>query len=527
MSNESGSSTGLLRDIVQLVADEPKTAIGTVVVGFLIIFIVNTFRAWYRLSHVPGPFFASFSRLWLLRASMRAQQPMEIQAANEKYGSLVRIGPNELATDDAKLLKRIHSGRSSYTRGLGFESMRFEPGKDNLFSMRDEEGHRKLRNKMAAGYSGKENPSLEGSVDSVIASFITLLETKYLSTENEYRPMDFAEKAQFFTLDVISDLAFGQPFGYLTKDEDVFDFLKITRAFFPFTVTIGNLPWMISLLHSRLFSGLVPKDTDKVGFGAFIGVAKKKVAERYAPDAASHADMLGSFIKNGLDQEQTSRESLLNVVAGSETTATTIRIIMLCILTNPAAYRRLQQEIDDAARAGTISTPITDAEARNLPFLQATIQEGLRFKNPATAPLYKEVPKEGDTINGMFIPGGTQIGISAFGVYHSKKVFGPDATVFRPERWLTAEPEQLELMAESVALVFSSGKWQCLGKPVAIMELNKIFVELLRRFDFSIVKPEKPLDIFNAGVWIIENFNVRITRREIQAYPCVTKLGLD
>lgn len=29
--------------------------------------------------------------------------------------------------------------------------MRFEPGKDNLFSMRDEEGHRKLRNKMAAG----------------------------------------------------------------------------------------------------------------------------------------------------------------------------------------------------------------------------------------------------------------------------------------------------------------------------------------------------------------------------------------
>lgn len=112
---------------------------------------------------------------------------------------------------------------------------------------------------------------MEGSVDSIIASFIALLETKYLSTDDVYRPVDFAQKSQFFTLDVISDLAFGQPFGYLTKDEDVFDFLKITRAFFPFTVTMANVPWMISLLHSRLFSGLLPKDTDKIGFGAFIG----------------------------------------------------------------------------------------------------------------------------------------------------------------------------------------------------------------------------------------------------------------
>ncbi|QPC80453.1 hypothetical protein HYE68_011205 [Fusarium pseudograminearum] len=514
MNNTSGGSAGLLRDIFQIVNNEPKIAIGAVVFSFVVIFIVNSFRAWYRLSHVPGPFLGSFSRFWMLRGSIRTHLPEEMQAAVDKYGSLVRVGPNELITDDVKLIKKIHSGRSAYTRGPWFESVRFEPGKDNLFSMRDEEGHKKLRNKMAAGYSGKENPSLEGSVDSIIASFIALLETKYLSTDDVYRPVDFAEKSQFFTLDVISDLAFGQPFGYLTKDEDVFDFLKITRAFFPFTVTMANVPWMISLLHSRLFSGLLPKDTDKIGFGAFIGVAKEKVAERYAPGAAPHADMLGSFIKNGLSQEQTSRESLLNVVAGSETTATTIRMIMLCILTNPLAYRCLQQEIDDAAQAGTISSPITDAEARRLPFLQATIQEGLRIKVPAAGPLYKQVPDEGDTINGIFIPGGTQIGISPFSVYLSKKVFGPDASVFRPERWLNAEPERLEVMAESVGLVFSSGKWQCLGKPVAIMELNKIFVELLRRFDFSIVRPEKPLDIFNAGVWIIENFNVRVTRRE-------------
>jgi hypothetical protein len=120
-------------------------------------------------------------------------------------------------------------------------------------------------------YSGKENPSLERAVDAQIANFITLLETKYLSTEEKYRPVDFAEKVQFFTLDVISDLAFGEAFGYLEKDQDVFDFISITRSYFPVTLVMANLPVVVDLLHSRLFSGALPKETDKLGFGAFIG----------------------------------------------------------------------------------------------------------------------------------------------------------------------------------------------------------------------------------------------------------------
>lgn len=207
-------------------------------------------------------------------------------------------------------------------------------------------------------------------------------------------------------------------------------------------------------------------------------VANRKIAERFAPNAEPRADMIGSFIRHGLSQEQASRESLLNVVAGGDTTATTIRMVMLCLLTNPVAYRKLQQEIDNVISAGTISSPVTDTEARKLPYLQAIIQEGLRIKAPAAGPLFKQVPEEGDYIDGKFIPGGTQIGTSPFSIYHSKEIFGQDASIFRPERWLNADPALLEVMSETVSLVFSSGKWQCIGKPVAMMELNKIFVEV-------------------------------------------------
>ena len=188
--------------------------------------------------------------------------------------------------------------------------------------------------------------------------------------------------------------------------------------------------------------------------------------------------MLGSFIRHGLDQEEASRESLLNVIAGSDTSATTIRVAMLSLLSNPLAYRSLQKEIDDGIRAGTISSPITDAEARKLPYLQAAIKEGLRIKAPAAGPLFKTVPPEGDIIDGKFIPGGTQIGTSPFGIYYSKKIFGEDASLFLPERWLERDATQVAAMSSVVDLVFSVGKYQCLGKPVALMELNKIFVEV-------------------------------------------------
>jgi hypothetical protein len=36
---------------------------------------------------------------------------------------------------------------------MGYNAMKFDPTRDNLFSMRDEVAHTKLRSKMAAGVS--------------------------------------------------------------------------------------------------------------------------------------------------------------------------------------------------------------------------------------------------------------------------------------------------------------------------------------------------------------------------------------
>lgn len=213
------------------------------------------------------------------------------------------------------------------------------------------------------------------------------------------------------------------------------------------------------------------------------------VAQRFGPSAKSHPDMLGSFIRHGLSQEEASGEALLQVVAGSDTSAGTLRAVMLNILTNPTTYRKLREEIDLAIATGKISSPVKDTEARQLPYLQAVIREGLRIMPPASGAFFKEVPPAGDVIDGKFIPGGTQIGSSPLGIHCSKKFFGVDADLFRPERWTMASPEKFAEMANTVDLVFHYGKYQCLGKSVALMEFNKIFVEV------SLPPPYTPLKL--------------------------------
>jgi hypothetical protein len=53
-----------------------------------VLFVADTVRTWYRLSHVPGPFWASISKFWMVRQSLKGQQPYAIQELNEKYGKL-------------------------------------------------------------------------------------------------------------------------------------------------------------------------------------------------------------------------------------------------------------------------------------------------------------------------------------------------------------------------------------------------------------------------------------------------------
>lgn len=215
------------------------------------------------------------------------------------------------------------------------------------------------------------------------------------------------------------------------------------------------------------------------------------VGERFGPSAVTKQDMLGSFVRHGLPQRQIEAEVLLQIVAGSDTTANVIRVGLLYLVTSPAVYTRLQREIDDAVALGIVPSDegsvVSHAAAKaNMPYLQAVIYEVIRVHPPLSTLLPKIVPPGGDTFEDdtqphrpkVFVPGGTRISVNPFGMMRHVETFGEDVEVFRPERFMDATSEKRTEMERTVELVFGHGRFMCAGKTVAFMELNKIFFEV-------------------------------------------------
>ena len=109
---------------------------------------------------------------------------------------------------------------------------------------------------------------------------------------------------------------------------------------------------------------------------------------------------------------------------------------------------------------------------------QAVILEGLRIHPPFTGLPFKVVPAGGETIDGKHVPAGTLISPNFLATGRNTDVFGADADVFRPERWLEAGREERAAMRRVAELAFGYGRWGCAGKMIAFLELNKVFVEV-------------------------------------------------
>lgn len=150
--------------------------------------------------------------------------------------------------------------------------------------------------------------------------------------------------------------------------------------------------------------------------------------------------------------------------AGTDTTAIAINSVLYHLMRNPQAYAKLTNEIDAAASAGSISSPISYAEATRLPYLKACINEGMRLHPSVGLTMPRVVPAGGATISGFTFPAGYRVGINSAVVQYDRDIFGPNAAEFNPDRWLNGNSVQME----KAMLQFGAGARTCIGKSVSV-----------------------------------------------------------
>ncbi|KAL8298947.1 hypothetical protein RB600_003469 [Gaeumannomyces tritici] len=493
--------------------------------GAALLYVIASYAAAYRrLRHFDGPWLGRFSSLWMLSQIPKNQQGRVYEEVMRKYnpdGPFVRVGPNDLVTNSPDMLRRMGGARSAYKRSSWYRAVKFNPYGDSMLSLMDTAAHDRLKAKMAFAYGGKEVPGVEGLVDEQLAKLVDLIRRKYISDEKvvaggAFKPMNLNDVISFFTLDTIGRLAYGQPFGYLDADKDFNNYMGIVKlSLYAIVTGCEVLPLQSVLLNPLFLKFFGPKSTDKEGMGRLMKVAEDVVTSRYGPDAKESQDMVGSFIRHGITPEECEQEVLLQIPAGSDTSAAAIRTTIMMLCQSPFAYGRLLQEIDETVRANSLGEQQISLElAKTLPYLQAVIYEGIRLSPPFTGLLMKEVPAGGDTVEGKFVPAGTRVGVAIRSVMLRPDVFGPDSRTFRPERFLECDEAARAHMQQTVELVFGYGRWMCAGKPIAFMELNKAYFELFRRFDMQLVNTRDPGQEISNNIHFHENLLVKVTERQ-------------
>ncbi|KKY14696.1 putative cytochrome p450 family [Diplodia seriata] len=180
------------------------------------------------------------------------------------------------------------------------------------------------------------------------------------------------------------------------------------------------------------------------------------------------------------------RDQLLNILlAGRDTTASLLSWLFRFLAQHPATFAKLRRVVVDefgeydAADAGDISF----ARLKGCAFLQHALNETLRLQpvvplNSRRAAVDTTLPLGGgpDGRSPVFVAEGMEVGYSVHVMQRREDVWGPDAAVFRPERW-----EGRRVGWEY--LPFNGGPRICIGQQFALTEASYVVVRLLQRFD--------------------------------------------
>lgn len=238
----------LLREWTHALGDVSFRDAALWALGLTVLWIATSAVAsWAQLRHVPGPFLASFTNLWVQRAMASGRFYEIIQTEQQRHGRVMRMGPDSVCVYEPEALWRINAARSAYARGPWYSALRFDPRGHSIFSECDTSRHDRRKAKLAAGYSGKRLLDLESHIDAGLAQLVRHLHKYHAQT------VDIGRLLQFFQVDLISKAGFGQAWGDLADETDHFDYLKDGEANLAFLHTVSLSPVTRAIFNSLFF----------------------------------------------------------------------------------------------------------------------------------------------------------------------------------------------------------------------------------------------------------------------------------
>ncbi|KAI0824718.1 cytochrome P450 monooxygenase pc-2 [Trametes gibbosa] len=193
-----------------------------------------------------------------------------------------------------------------------------------------------------------------------------------------------------------------------------------------------------------------------------------------------HETLLDHLVKLTDDPVLLHDETLNILIAGRDTTASTLSFVVYMMCLYPEVFQRLREEVLEGL--GNNQMPMFE-DIRKLKYLRAVINETLRLYPIVVAVQDTTLPNPSDpTGPRVFVPAGTGVAYSVFLTHRRKDYWGPDALSFDPDRWLDERLNTYFATNPFIFLPFNAGPRICLGQQFAYNEMSFFLVRLLQSF---------------------------------------------
>lgn len=237
------------------------------------------------------------------------------------------------------------------------------------------------------------------------------------------------------------------------------------------------------------------------------GVCDRIIAERRS-DGEKGDDLLALLARarsdedRALDADELRDQVLIFLLAGHETTATSMAFTLHLLARNPEQQRTAQQEI---ARVLGDRDPTAD-DMERLPYLTRCLKEAMRLY-PA-APVIGRNAVADCEIDGHLIPAGANVVVAPW-VTHRHPGLWEDPERFEPDRFT---PDREAERHRYAWFPFGGGPRACIGQHFSMLESVLALAVLLRAHDLEPVDHEVPL---SAGITLQATgpARVRVTPR--------------
>ncbi|KXX81538.1 putative sterigmatocystin biosynthesis P450 monooxygenase STCB [Madurella mycetomatis] len=447
----------------------------------LVLFAIShVYRTLKRpISQVPGPWVSKWTDIVVTYYWLTGRRAKYVHGLHQKYGPVVRVSPYEVDFSDIAVTKEVYSVKEVYLKS-SFYTKVIPRSTISIFNVNDVNLHRRYRRLLSNNMSESSLKSMYPVIEAKVS-----LAIQNMRDEMQKRgATDVFKWWLFMATDIIGELTFGESFCMLEqkkKNQYIVD-LESADAIGALRSTFPTLSYISGFLPLPIFRRAADATRGIIRYGEE-SLARHARLELVDP-ANSKTTLFRKMYKAEEDEQLSFKEILDNamtyIIAGSDTTSNTLTYLTWAVCRHPSVKAALLKELATLPIDG-----FGDQELKELPYLNAVIEETLRLYGAAPSSLPRDVPPGGAYLAGYWLGEGTTVSSQAYTLHRDPETF-PQPEIFDPSRWETPTKAMKDAM-----FAFGGGARICIGIHLARMELRLAVARFFRAFpDAKISKLE-------------------------------------